>query len=469
MKVGVVLTAAVALLGVMSAYVVLKPDTSEQDKIQSLQNDIKIYKDKKMPSDAIKKYQELLKNENFSNDYDEWKEYQEYCFDNGFGDEFISASKKMLSLNQNNTEPAKMVLNWYKENDPDEVYSWIGLLRQNLSEENYKEFGEYYDTIKGEYSIEKTGYKELGDWSLASFDDNSAGAYLIGKDSNDNTCIIGANANVLLKDYPDTICSFSYTDDLIAVKNDDQLVYTNFRDKRKRVPYDYDNSELLQYSYLGPYHNGIANYRDNDGKWGYLNSNADVIYNGFDYASAGSDGIFAIKNTDGRWSILHQISSSKLGKIQDTDYDDIKLDDYGYMEKNGIFFGSKDGLWYMNKINIDKKGNYSIETFDTAYEDAKVFGEYGAVKLDGKWGFVDRSGQMVIEPQFEDAKSFLCGFAAVKENDKWGYIDKTGKIIINCTFEDANSFSKYGVASVKHNDEWNLIQLNEYKISGGTY
>lgn len=123
----------------------------------------------------------------------------------------------------------------------------------------------------------------------------------------------------------------------------------------------------------------------------------------------------------------------------------------------------------MNKIVVDEDGNYGVQKLDTAYEDAKVFGDLGAVKISGKWGFVNYDGELVIPAEYEDAKSFSCGFAAVKRNGKWGYADMAGKVIIECTFEDANSFNRYGIGSIKRDGEWNLIQLKEYEISEGVY
>jgi hypothetical protein len=44
--------------------------------------------------------------------------------------------------------------------------------------------------------------------------------------------------------------------------------------------------------------------------------------------------------------------------------------------------------------------------------------------------------------QFDDCRSFSEGLAVVKIEDKWGYIDKTGKIVINPQFDDAGGFHK---------------------------
>lgn len=52
-----------------------------------------------------------------------------------------------------------------------------------------------------------------------------------------------------------------------------------------------------------------------------------------------------------------------------------------------------------------------------------------------------------IAAQYEDAKTFSEGLAAVKKDGKWGYIDKTGKTVIPFSYDYAFSFSE-GLAVV---------------------
>ena len=66
--------------------------------------------------------------------------------------------------------------------------------------------------------------------------------------------------------------------------------------------------------------------------------------------------------------------------------------------------------------------------------------------VDGKWGYIDRTGQMVIEPAFDSALPFSYGLAVVIVNDQAGYIDDTGKIVIQPQFYRARGFSD-GLAS----------------------
>lgn len=60
------------------------------------------------------------------------------------------------------------------------------------------------------------------------------------------------------------------------------------------------------------------------------------------------------------------------------------------------------------------------------------------------YGFVDRSGKLVIKPQFTDTHGFANGLAPVEigegDNSKWGYIDSTGKWVIAPKYKQAYLF-----------------------------
>lgn len=57
-----------------------------------------------------------------------------------------------------------------------------------------------------------------------------------------------------------------------------------------------------------------------------------------------------------------------------------------------------------------------------------------AVENDGKYGYVDKSGEMAVAPRFDCATEFSEGLAAVEINDEWGFIDKSGTFIIKPQF-----------------------------------
>src|SRR5690606_19927497 len=73
---------------------------------------------------------------------------------------------------------------------------------------------------------------------------------------------------------------------------------------------------------------------------------------------------------------------------------------------------------------IDRSGQLVIPA---QYDRAQPFSDgLAAVAVGKSWGFIDMSGNMVIEPQFSNAKNFNDGLCLVNKDKAWIYIDKTG-------------------------------------------
>lgn len=74
------------------------------------------------------------------------------------------------------------------------------------------------------------------------------------------------------------------------------------------------------------------------------------------------------------------------------------------------------------KPKPQQKKSYTV-VIPAKYYLAENFSEgLAAVKINGKWGFIDKTGKMVIPATFSGAKDFSEGLAAVEINGKWGYI-----------------------------------------------
>jgi len=79
------------------------------------------------------------------------------------------------------------------------------------------------------------------------------------------------------------------------------------------------------------------------------------------------------------------------------------------------------------------------------------------VRVNGKVGFIDRSGRLVVQPQFDSSRGFRegrglicvggCSAPGGSSGAKYGYIDETGKIVINPQYDAAEPFVE-GLAAV---------------------
>ncbi|MFZ2269917.1 MAG: WG repeat-containing protein [Azonexus sp.] len=83
-----------------------------------------------------------------------------------------------------------------------------------------------------------------------------------------------------------------------------------------------------------------------------------------------------------------------------------------------------------------------------------------AIRIRGAWGFVDRSGKMVIEPQFDEVEDFSEGLAAVSIEEKWGFVDQAGKLRVPIEFTSVDTFYQ-GRARVKNSDQkWGYLDAD---------
>ena len=120
----------------------------------------------------------------------------------------------------------------------------------------------------------------------------------------------------------------------------------------------------------------------------------------------------------------------------------------------------KDGKWgYMNK-----SGEIVIKC---QFDDAGLFTEDGLarIKIGEKYGFVDKTGTFITNPQYDWASSFSDGFAVIQQGDLYGYINTDGKIAINPQYDEAYSFGN-GYAIVVVGENWGIIdEAGKYVIN----
>ncbi|MGC4099860.1 WG repeat-containing protein [Ferruginibacter sp.] len=83
------------------------------------------------------------------------------------------------------------------------------------------------------------------------------------------------------------------------------------------------------------------------------------------------------------------------------------------------------------------------------------------VKQGEYWGYIDKAGKMVINPQFRHAYTFSDGLAMVENTEgKYGFIDKKGTLVILPMYVDALSFSEGLAAVVREDQQLEFIDVN---------
>ncbi|MCL2159649.1 MAG: WG repeat-containing protein [Oscillospiraceae bacterium] len=114
---------------------------------------------------------------------------------------------------------------------------------------------------------------------------------------------------------------------------------------------------------------------------------------------------------------------------------------------------------------INEKGDFVIPM---TFEATRPFNQGLAfAKQNGKWGFIDKSGKFVIQPEYDDVMThdisctvFDDGLALVKKDGKWGYIDKTGNIVIPFIYDYDDDYHDDGtVSAIANRDENNRPSL----------
>ena len=111
-------------------------------------------------------------------------------------------------------------------------------------------------------------------------------------------------------------------------------------------------------------------------------------------------------------------------------------------------------------VKVDEKGKCGFKLRSTGeiviplkYDDAYDFREgLVVVKLNGKWGFIDKTGKEITPLKYDDVRVYGMneGMVAVEFNDRYGYIDHTGKEVTPIKYYAVDSFVE-GLAGVALN------------------
>lgn len=113
-------------------------------------------------------------------------------------------------------------------------------------------------------------------------------------------------------------------------------------------------------------------------------------------------------------------------------------------------------------VLVQKGGKYGVfdregkELITPRLEKLAPLGEgiFGAKEKEG-WNFYNIKGEKLFGG-FDQVGTFVDGLAPVEKNNLWGFVDKTGKLVVDYQYKQVHNFSE-GMAAVKKGNFWIYI------------
>jgi S-layer homology domain/WG containing repeat len=165
----------------------------------------------------------------------------------------------------------------------------------------------------------------------------------------------------------------------------------------------------------------LAAVKDNQNLWGYIDAaGAIVVEPKFREVRPFSEGLAAVYLGDSGWGYMN--SSGQL--VIAPQFNDAQPFSEGLA---GVHLVPPKDKWENRWVYIDRAGKtaialnfYAPEGISSSVDPISPFAEgLAAVRFGANVGYIDRTGKMVIEPQFADANSFSNGRAFVNVGGRW--------------------------------------------------
>lgn len=422
---------AVAVLFLISWYYMFNNSSKQEFQYNAYIEDARNYVKKQLYKKANISYQKALEMKNslelkceIAQMYYDWEKYYEY----------VTMVEGIISEHKKSNKGYELLIKYYYDtNDYEECVDLLKIAK------SYNVSSEYLDEIN-----EKLKYKyELGFISYANV-----------KEFYNNLCIVqnadgyygmvNGNGSTILSCKYMKLSPFVVSD--ITPATTDGKNYWLIDKAGDAENTSYGNELIIE---------DIGTFAEEkipvmiNGKYCYTDKNYNKLFGNYDEAYAFYNGKAMVKDGEKYFLI-----NSQGDKVSNKTYTDVISDEVGYTCRSNLYAVNDGSGFYIIDENENKIGN---ETF----EDVKLLNgdEYMAVKKEGQWGFCDKNGNIVIKPQYEEARSFANGLAAVKQGGLWGYIDKENNMVIEARFSNAKSFSQNGSAFICFNDEWEMLKL----------
>jgi hypothetical protein len=254
---------------------------------------------------------------------------------------------------------------------------------------------------------------------------------------------------------------------LALVKIDQRFGFINMENKLVIPPV---------HEYVSDFYDGLASVRA-DGKQKFIDTSGNFIsQKEYEETSIFWDGRCSIK-INGKWGLIDKNENILIPPVYDSlneenkvcrveqngkyfliDLDNNRISDYyDYMDhlSDGTYQVSRNGLFG----HIKADGNVLIPLI---YENCTDFhDDYSGVRLDGKWFFIDRQNNIVIDRNkynlHEISNGIEDGIAVVSNDDGWGLLNLNfDKMVTNFIYDQSWGIHG-GLSSFLKNSKWGYV------------
>lgn len=185
-------------------------------------------------------------------------------------------------------------------------------------------------------------------------------------------------------------------------------------------------------------------------KWGYINSSGkEIIIPKFDKAEDFSENGYAVVWLKNKAGIIDY--NGRM--ILEPKYDDINIyHNDGFAQ---IILNEKKGVIELESGNVVIPAIYKDMYHYWEKENLNKGGL--AVKLNGKWGIIDKANKTIIHFQYDSIVNLEKEVIPFLKDGNWGYLSPNGLEVIRPIYKEANEFKNRKAIVVTKNDTYDLV------------
>ena len=303
----------------------------------------------------------------------------------------------------------------------EEISSLPGILRNVL----VKKDGNYglYNTSSKTMTIAPQ-YADI-----QAFGDTYNDGYIV-KDANGKSGLVGSDGNTILANLYDEILKVSGYDKYV-VKNG---VKTQLISKDNTVLLDTGFDEIV-----GITANNLIII--NAGKYGVITTEGEIVIEAaFDFIEYCFDDYYIV-STGGQYGVINSLKENVIeNKYQNIEY---RSDIVSFVCENADYTADI----YTRDFNQVLTGTITKVDTEAGYICMRVGDNYKYYNLQYQ--------EISSRDALKDNTLFL-----VKENGKYGYVNRENQKIVDCIYDDAKEQNQFGFCAVKKDGKWGVLQSN---------